>query len=256
MKPRHLLFQPLDLLLEPRRLVQDRIRRLLPVGAVELAQIAIHALLDLRHPPRHLGMREVPVAVVHRLELAAIHRDARALQETHRPAQPHKPRADLADRGAAILPEVSDRLVVRRKSSKQPHHLDIAPGFPFQSTARLNPVEVAVNVELQQDGGMIGRPARCLRSDPVEPQAAQIKRLDESVDHVDGIVVANPVGQAFGQKGYLRTVGTFDKSTHPIPRLPTREPYLTRPFSHSQGQGTNPLAREGAASMLAGTRQR
>ena len=85
---------------------------------------------------------------------------------------------------------------------------------------------------------MIGRPARCLRSDPVEPNAPQIKRLNESVDHLDRIIVANPVVQTFGQKGHLGTVGSFDKSTHPIPRLPTREPYLTRPFSHSQGQNT------------------
>ena len=50
---------------------------------------------------------------------------------------------------------------------------------------------------------MIGRPPRCLRSNPVEPQPAQIKRLDESLDHVDGIVIAHPVVQAFGQKGHL-----------------------------------------------------
>jgi hypothetical protein len=40
---------------------------------------------------------------------------------------------------------------------------------------------------------VMGRPARRLRS---EPQAAQIKRIDESVDHMDGIV--SPVVQAFG----------------------------------------------------------
>jgi len=33
------------------------------------------ALLDLRHAPIHLGAREVLVAVVHRLELAAVNRD-------------------------------------------------------------------------------------------------------------------------------------------------------------------------------------
>ena len=110
-----------------------------------------------------LALREVPVAVVHRLELAAIDRNARLREQTHRPAQGHKSRADLADRGTVVLPEVGDRLVVRCKPSKQPHDLDVAPGFPFQSTARLNPVEIAVDVKLQQDGGVIGRPPRCLR---------------------------------------------------------------------------------------------
>jgi hypothetical protein len=88
--------------------------------------------------------------------------------------------------------------MVRHQPSKKPHHLDVAPGFPLQSTARLNPVEVAVNVELQQDGRMIGRPACGLRDDPVKPQAAQIERLDKSLDHMDGVIVLNPVVQAFG----------------------------------------------------------
>jgi hypothetical protein len=48
--------------------------RLLAVGSVELLKIARDALLNLRHPPLHLGAREVPVAVVYRLELAAIDR--------------------------------------------------------------------------------------------------------------------------------------------------------------------------------------
>ncbi len=97
---------------------------------------------------------------------------------------------------------------------------------------------------------MIGRPARCLRSDPVEPKAAQIKRLDKRLDHVDGIVVLDPIVQAFRQKGHLGTVDPFDKSTHPSPRLPTRERYLTRPFSHSQGQ----VLKSGPAKLLRSVR--
>src|SRR5678809_236607 len=39
------------------------------------------------------------------------------------------------------------------------HQLDIALGFTFEPPARLNAVEVAVEVDLQQRRGMIGRPA-------------------------------------------------------------------------------------------------
>jgi hypothetical protein len=46
----------------------------LPVGGVELLQIARDALLNLRHAPVHLGAREVLVAIVDRLELAAVNK--------------------------------------------------------------------------------------------------------------------------------------------------------------------------------------
>jgi hypothetical protein len=48
MQPLHLLLQLRNLLLEAGRLGLTRLRRLLPIGAIELAQIAGNALLDLR----------------------------------------------------------------------------------------------------------------------------------------------------------------------------------------------------------------
>jgi len=55
------------------------------------------ALLDLRHAPIHLGAREVLVAVVHRLELAAVDRHAGLREQAHRAAQRNEPGADLTD---------------------------------------------------------------------------------------------------------------------------------------------------------------
>jgi len=49
---------------------------LLPIGGVKLLQIPRDALLDLRHPPLHLGAAEIPVAVIYPLELTAVDRDA------------------------------------------------------------------------------------------------------------------------------------------------------------------------------------
>jgi hypothetical protein len=67
----HLLLQLRDPLFQAARLGFERLRRLLPVGGVELLQIARNVLLNLRHAPVHLGAREVLVAIVDRLELAA-----------------------------------------------------------------------------------------------------------------------------------------------------------------------------------------
>ena len=56
--------------------------------------------------------------------------------------------ANLADGAPVILAEIGNRLVVWRKAPRQPHHLDVAPSLAFQPAARLNPVEIAVNVKL------------------------------------------------------------------------------------------------------------
>ena len=72
----HLLLQGRNLLLQPALLQLCRFR-LGPVGRVHRRQVTRDALFDLRHPPLHLGRGEVLVAVVHRLELAAVDGDDR-----------------------------------------------------------------------------------------------------------------------------------------------------------------------------------
>jgi hypothetical protein len=57
-----------------------------------------------------------------------------------------------------ILAEVGNGLEVGGEPPGQPHQLDIALRFAFQPPARLKAVEVAVEVNLQQRRGMIGRP--------------------------------------------------------------------------------------------------
>jgi hypothetical protein len=71
----HLLLQLRDLLFQVARLGFKCLGRLLPVGGVELLQIAPDTLLNLRDAPVHLGAREVLVAIVDRLELAAVNSD-------------------------------------------------------------------------------------------------------------------------------------------------------------------------------------
>ena len=231
----HLLLEDRDLVGQTRRLGRARQRRLLPVGAVQLVQIARNARLDLRHPPRHLGPREVPVPAVDRLELTAIDRHARLGEQPELPAQRDEPGADLADRTAVVLAEVGDRLVIRRQPADQPHHFHIAPGLPLEPTARLNPVEIAVDVELQQIARMIGRPAGRQRLDPVEPEAAKIELIDEDVDRPNRVVVADPVFQALRKQRALAAIDTLDKTLHQT--LPPKHERIITPstFLHSLG---------------------
>src|SRR5258705_4649879 len=92
----YLLAQRCNLLVEPRDLGL-RYRFPLAVGAVELREIPGYALVNLRQPPLHLGLRKVPVSRVDGFELAAIDRNARLVKQLQAPAQHHKLTADLAD---------------------------------------------------------------------------------------------------------------------------------------------------------------
>src|SRR5262249_27951663 len=125
-------------------------RRSLSMGGAQLAQIPRYALFQLLAPPLDLCAGEVLVAVVHGLELAAINRNACLRQQAHPPAQLDKLRTYLLYRSTVVFAEVRNRLVVWRQPTQQPHHLDVAPRLAFQPPARLHPIEVAIDVELQE----------------------------------------------------------------------------------------------------------
>jgi hypothetical protein len=68
-------------------------------------------------------------------------------------------REHMAEGISVVAPKVSDRLEVRLQMAQQPDHLDIAMGRSLQPAARPHPVQIAVNVKLQQIGGRVARAA-------------------------------------------------------------------------------------------------
>ena len=87
---------------------------------------------------------------------------------------------------------------------------------------------------------MIRRPTGHLGIDPTEPQPGKIESIDKDVDHPNGIILANPVSQAFGKQRALPAIQPLNEALHPIPRK-SRENHISgispiEPFSHSQGQ--------------------
>ena len=212
----HLLLQILDLLFQALRLGFECLGRLLPVGGVELLQIARNALLDLRHAPLHLGTGEVPVTVVHRLELAAVDRDAGVRQQAHQAAEHNKLGTDLADGAAVVLAEVGDRLVIGNQAAREPHHLNVAPSLTLKPAARLNPVQIPVDVQLQQGRRMVGGSASNLRLHPAKPKRGKIEFVGKDVNHPNWIVLADPIFQAFGKQRALTSIRPLNKAPHPI----------------------------------------
>src|SRR5665647_449231 len=143
----YLLTQRRNLLVEPRDLgLRDSFP--LAIGAIKLRQVAGNALVNLRQPPLHLGLGEVPVPRVDGLELAAVDRNARLAEQLKAAAQHHKLTADLADRLAIVLAEIGYRLEIRHQAAGEPNQLDVALALPLQAPARLHTIQVSVDVNL------------------------------------------------------------------------------------------------------------
>jgi hypothetical protein len=154
----------------------------LAIGTVELREVTGNALVNLRQPPLHLGLGEVPVPRADGLELAAVDRDARLPEQLKAPAQHHELTAHLTDGLAVVLAEVSYRLEVWHQAASQPNQLDVALALPLQPSARLHSIEVVVNINLQQRRRMIGRPSRRLWLDTAEPELGKVKFIDKGIN--------------------------------------------------------------------------
>ena len=67
-------------------------------------------------------------------------------------------RTHAFDGWPVVLAKVGDHLVIRHEPAKQPDDFEIAPGFALQTPARLHTVQVAIDVELEQNGWVIVGP--------------------------------------------------------------------------------------------------
>src|SRR5271166_4463890 len=122
-----------------------------------------------------------------------------------------------------------------RQPPGQPHQLDIALRFPFEPPARLHTVEIAVEVDLQQRRGMIGRATRHLRHNSIKAQHRQIQFINEGIDDADRVIFPDAVVQAIRQQDELAPVLALNKTLHSgPPEPPRRVPDLA--FSHRLGR--------------------
>ena len=90
------------------------------------------------------------IAVIHRLETAAVNGHHRFRKQIKPTTQHDKLAAYLTDRLAVILAKISNRFEVRCQALEQPHPFHIALRLVFQTPARLSAIEVTIDTELQQ----------------------------------------------------------------------------------------------------------
>ena len=79
-------------------------------------------------------------------------------------------------------------LEVRTQAAQQPDHLQVAVGLRLQPTAGPHPVQIPVDVQLQQVGGIVPRAPCLFRLRAFEPGPSQVETVDESVDEPHWVV--------------------------------------------------------------------
>lgn len=125
------------------------------VSAVKLAQIPLDRCVYFAELAAQLVPREGLRLGIQCIEPAAVYGDDLAVERMEAAAERHEGPADLADRGAVVLPEVGDRLEVLREPAGQPDQLEIAPTLTLQSPRRLDLVQIAVETDPQHEPRMI-----------------------------------------------------------------------------------------------------
>lgn len=78
----------------------------------------------------------------------------------------------------------------------------------------MDAIEVAVDVDLQQVGRMVGRPTSFSRDDAIETQLAKIEFIDENIAPPYRVGVHHVVIQALGKQRALTSMLSPDKALH------------------------------------------
>ena len=82
---------------------------------------------------------------------------------------------------------------------KQPHEFNIPPAFLFQFAGRSDAVQVAINKEFQQIGGVVGRPAFRSNLDG-KVKVVEMDAINKQVNQADFIAGINGILHCNGKK--------------------------------------------------------
>ena len=110
--------------------------------------------------------------------------------------------------------------MIGRQLARQPHDLDVAVRFTLQTSARRDPVEVSVDVELQKRGRMVARSSRRRRIDARKAESAKIQRLNEGIEYADQVVLGDPIFKT------RRETASSDGARHRPQTVPCQPPII------------------------------
>lgn len=153
-----------------------------------------------------LSALKVVVAAVHRAELAAVNGQQFTAEEIELAAEENELAMNRLERFEIILPEIGDGLEVGSEFAEEPDDFDIAMAFRFERAGRTDAMEIAVEIELEQRGGIVRRPACVSTTRPGKAEREEIERGDEGIEETDGIIGRNVIVERFGKEQRLGAI--------------------------------------------------
>lgn len=175
-------------------------------------QISADTLLNLFDPALELAPREIALARVHAFELAAIDGRNCMNEQPELAANQNEPGAGGASAGAVVASEISDRLEIWRQAARQPHQLDIPLRLALKTPARLDAVQIPIEVNLEQRRRVIAWSPGVRGLCPVE--ISKILLVDVRIDHPRRIVVSDVIIETSRKKCLLRAIFALSKPGH------------------------------------------
>jgi hypothetical protein len=101
-------------------------------------------------------------------------------------------------------------LEVGSQATQQPDHLQIACGLRLEPPAGAHPIDVSINVELQQIGRIVARSTRVFRLNAPETGFLQVTLINERLNETHGIFSTDVIINCSRQKQSLVAVSALN----------------------------------------------
>ncbi len=177
----------------PNRWVTRRWATLLIVRLGQLGQVAGQSLISVAQHRFELLTREVALVAVDRLQARAVHRQQLLAEEIQLTAQVNEAAESGLEGRGVLAPKVGNRLEVRPQPAQQPDHFQVAVTLRFQAARGAYPVQVAIEVELEQVTRMVAGPPGLLGLGAHEARLGQVEAVDERLDGTHRVVLTDVV---------------------------------------------------------------
>ena len=142
--------------------------------------------------------------------LRAVHSKCLLAQQIQLRARLHKILEDRLDRLAVVLAEIRYRPEIGPQHIQQIKQLHISPAFRHEPPGGADPVQIAVDVELQHIARVIAGTARSRGHGAHKAQIFHEQTVYIRTDHPHGVIFFHQLVDAVGQKPRLLRCDAFD----------------------------------------------
>jgi hypothetical protein len=137
------------------------------------------------------------------------------------------------ERRLVVLAKVGDGFEVRTHAPQQPHDLQIAPGLPFEPPTGPHPIQVSINIQLQQVPRIVRRTPRPSRPRPLKTQGVHLQRVHKHIDDAHRRVRPHILLHTCRQQLRLSPVHSLNVAHPPARRAIFKNDPRKFEFSHS-----------------------